>query len=36
MGKPEELQGICVYLASDASPFTTGADFTIDGAFTAV
>lgn len=34
LGKPEELQAICVYLASDASPFTTGADFTIDGAFT--
>jgi len=34
MGRPEELQAICVYLASDASPFTTGADFTIDGAFT--
>ena len=34
LGKPEELQAICVYLASDASPFTTGADFGIDGAFT--
>ena len=34
LGKPEELQAIAVYLASDASPFTTGADFGIDGAFT--
>ncbi|MCI8622058.1 MAG: SDR family oxidoreductase [Provencibacterium sp.] len=36
MGKPEELQAIAVYLASDASAFTTGADFVIDGAFTCV
>ncbi|AOT56669.1 SDR family oxidoreductase [Weissella soli] len=35
MGKPEELQGIAVYLASDTSSFATGADFAIDGAFTA-
>ena len=34
MGSPEELQAICVYLASDASLFTTGADFSIDGAYT--
>ena len=34
LGKPEELQAICVYLASDASPFTTGADICVDGAFT--
>ena len=34
LGKPEELQAIAVYLAGDASPFTTGADFSIDGAFT--
>ena len=34
LGKPEELQAIAVYLAGDTSPFTTGADFTIDGAFT--
>ncbi len=34
LGKPEELQAICVYLASDASSFTTGSDFVIDGAFT--
>lgn len=34
MGKPEELQAIAVYLAGDASPFTTGSDFVVDGAFT--
>lgn len=34
MGRPEELAAICVYLAGDASSFTTGADFVIDGAFT--
>ncbi len=36
MGKPEELQSICVYLAGDTSSFTTGADFVIDGAFTCI
>ena len=34
IGKPEELQSIAVYLASDAASFTTGSDFVIDGAFT--
>ena len=34
LGKPEELESICVYLAGDTSSFTTGADFSIDGAFT--
>lgn len=36
LGKPEELQAIAVYLAGDASPFTTGSDFVIDGAFTCI
>lgn len=36
MGNPEELQGAVVYLASDASTFTTGTDIVIDGAFTSV
>ncbi|HEX2926268.1 MAG TPA: SDR family oxidoreductase [Ruminiclostridium sp.] len=36
MGRPEELQAIAVYLAGDASPFTTGSDFVIDGAFTCI
>ena len=34
LGKPEELESICVYLAGDTSTFTTGADFVLDGAFT--
>ncbi len=34
MGRPEELESICVYLAGDTSSFTTGSDFVIDGAFT--
>ncbi|HIS26583.1 MAG TPA: SDR family oxidoreductase [Candidatus Pullilachnospira intestinigallinarum] len=34
MGRPDELQSICVYLAGDTSSFTTGADFVVDGAFT--
>ncbi len=34
MGKPEELESICVYLAGDTSTFATGGDFVIDGAFT--
>ena len=34
LGKPEELEGIVVYLASEAATFTTGSDFVIDGAFT--
>ncbi len=36
LGTPEELQGIVVYLASDASTFTTGSDIVIDGGFTCV
>lgn len=34
LGKPEELQSVCVYLAGDTSSFTTGSDFVVDGAFT--
>lgn len=34
MGKPEELQSAYLYLACDASSFTTGADISVDGAFT--
>ena len=36
LGRPDELQAIAVYLAGDASPFTTGSDFVIDGAFTCI
>ena len=32
-GTIEEFEGIAVYLASDASAFTTGAEFRIDGGF---
>ncbi|MDO4547606.1 MAG: SDR family oxidoreductase [Clostridia bacterium] len=34
LGRPDELQAIVVYLAGDASSFTTGSDFVVDGAFT--
>ncbi|MBS4197629.1 SDR family NAD(P)-dependent oxidoreductase [Lederbergia citri] len=35
-GLPEELGGIALYLASDASSFATGSVFTIDGGYTAL
>ena len=34
LGRPQELQSICVYLAGDTSTFTTGSDIVVDGAFT--
>jgi NAD(P)-dependent dehydrogenase (short-subunit alcohol dehydrogenase family) len=34
MGNPEELQGAVLYLASDASTYTTGTDLIVDGGFT--
>jgi NAD(P)-dependent dehydrogenase (short-subunit alcohol dehydrogenase family) len=33
-GTPDELQGIALYLASDASSFVTGSVFSIDGGYT--
>jgi NAD(P)-dependent dehydrogenase (short-subunit alcohol dehydrogenase family) len=33
-GEPEELKGIVVYLASEASSFVTGSIFSIDGGYT--
>jgi NAD(P)-dependent dehydrogenase (short-subunit alcohol dehydrogenase family) len=36
MGEPEELQSAVIYLASDASGYTTGTDIIIDGAYTCV
>lgn len=36
MGKPEELKTALLYLASENSSFTTGADIVIDGAFTCI
>ena len=35
-GQPEELGGIALYLASEASSFVTGAVFSIDGGYTAL
>ena len=34
LGKPEEIAAICVYLGSDESAFSTGAEFRIDGGST--
>jgi NAD(P)-dependent dehydrogenase (short-subunit alcohol dehydrogenase family) len=34
MGKVDELQTICIYLAGDTSSYTTGSDFVIDGGYT--
>jgi NAD(P)-dependent dehydrogenase (short-subunit alcohol dehydrogenase family) len=33
LGQPEDLQGAVIYLASDASAFTTGIDILVDGGF---
>ena len=32
-GNPEDLVGICIYLASDSSRYTTGAEFYVDGGY---
>jgi len=34
LGRPEELAGLYVYLASDASGYMTGSDLVIDGGYT--
>lgn len=34
-GQPDDLEGVCIWLSSDASRFVTGAVITIDGGFSA-
>ena len=34
MGTPEDISGMALYLASDASDFITGSIFTVDGGIT--
>ena len=36
IGEPEDLKGAIIYLASDASTFTTGIDLRVDGGYTLV
>ena len=36
LGKPEDLRAGILYLASDASPYTTGTDLVIDGGYTSI
>lgn len=36
LGNPEDLKGAIVYLASDASAFTTGTDLLVDGGYTSI
>lgn len=36
LGRPEDIAGVAVYLASDESAWVTGAAFTVDGGYSAV
>lgn len=35
LGKPHELKGVVVFLASDAASFVTGSEIIVDGGYTA-
>jgi NAD(P)-dependent dehydrogenase (short-subunit alcohol dehydrogenase family) len=34
IGQPEDLAGVALFLASEASAYTTGAVYTVDGGYT--
>lgn len=36
MADPSDLKGAVIYLASDASKYTTGSEITIDGGYTCI
>jgi 2-keto-3-deoxy-L-fuconate dehydrogenase len=36
LGKPEDMAGLAVYLASDESSWVTGTTFPVDGGYLAV
>jgi NAD(P)-dependent dehydrogenase (short-subunit alcohol dehydrogenase family) len=36
LGRPEEIAGAAVYLASDMASFVTGSDLLVDGGYTAI
>lgn len=36
MGDPDDLKGAVVYLASNASAYTTGSEIVVDGGYTCV
>ena len=36
LGRPDEIAGAAVYLASDMASFVTGSDLLVDGGYTAI